>query len=165
MIGLTLERLNQVLSYDPETGLFRNKEWRGGTARANEVCGCVSDAGYLRARIDGKYYLLHRLAWFLVHGSMPDQEIDHINGVRTDNRIENLRRATRQQNAYNTKPRSNSASPHKGVTFAAHANLWRARLHVNKRELHLGYFQTAAEAHEAYKRAASEFHGAFSRTE
>ena len=91
---LTQARLKKLLSYNTDTGEFRWRVTRRGAARAGSVAGCVRHDGYVRIAIDGKRYLAHRLAWLYVHGELVP-ELDHANGVRSDNRLDNLRPATR----------------------------------------------------------------------
>lgn len=97
---LTAERLRELLTYDPETGEFRWRYTRGCRARG-QIAGTVTCLGYLTIAIDGRKYKAHRLAWLHVHGEWPYPEIDHINRIKLDNRLVNLRRATRAENNAN----------------------------------------------------------------
>jgi len=113
--------------------------------------------------IDGKIYLAHRLAWLYVHGVMPKKNIDHINGVKTDNRIENLRDVAQSVNLQNLqRARKNRKSSR--LLGVSHSNRgtclarpYRARIVVDGRELSLGTFATEQEAHQAYL-AAKRIH-------
>lgn len=162
--ALTAERLREVLNYDPETGIFtwrkmNRRHWLLGT-----VAGARHSGGYVRIYVNGREHYGHRLAWLYIHGEWPPEQIDHINGIRTDNRIENLRPATVSQNHVNTKLRDDNTSGLKGVSIHSTSKRWRARLHCNGVEKHLGFFNTKDEASEAYQRAAAEHYGDFPAT-
>lgn len=103
---LDLGALRSCLSYDPETGLFIRKKTGTPNPRAPQggIAGCVMANGYRVIKIGKIPYLAGRLAWFFVHGKWPKDEIDHINRCRDDNRLSNLRTATRQQNTWNSGP-------------------------------------------------------------
>lgn len=110
--------------------------------------------GYRRTTIDGVAVLEHRLAWLYVHGRWPSQQIDHINGNRTDNRIANLREVSQSVNMRNLQgPKKNSQSGVLGVIRHSDT-LWRVRVTINRKAKHIGYFQTREAAAEAYAMAA-----------
>ncbi len=159
---ITLEYLKSIVDYDPETGIFR---WR--VKRSNVPAGTVVGKGgkawYKQAGIDGKLYLLHRLAWFYMHGVWPANDIDHINGDRHDNRIANLREATRAQNLLNKGKRANNTSGYKGVTWNKRRQKWVAQIARGGEHYGLGYFASAEEAYAAYVAAAARLHGEFAR--
>ena len=96
-MSLQLSRLKELLSYNPDTGNFTWLVSRG-KAKKNDIAGHLEHTGYISIRIHGKAYLAHRLAWFYVFGGFPDSDLDHVNGVRTDNSMNNLRIATKPQN-------------------------------------------------------------------
>ena len=107
--------------------------------------------------IDGNGYQAHRLAWSLHYQEMPSQDIDHINGIKTDNRICNLRLVTVRQNQYNQrKPRIDNKSGYLGVTV--YKDKWMASIKINSKTKHLGYFSTPQEANEAYINAKRKHH-------
>ncbi|MDQ0154944.1 HNH endonuclease [Robertmurraya andreesenii] len=112
-------------------------------------------------RKDGRYMKdrMHRL----VLNAPKGYDVDHINGNKLDNRKCNLRIATRSQNNYNKTTQSNSSSGFKGVSWSKQRNKWRARIHVNKKEIHLGFFEYAIDAALAYNEAAIKVHGEFAR--
>jgi hypothetical protein len=97
---ITAERLRKLLAYDPETGVFRWKVQRG-RVRAGSIGGTLIKSGCHMIAIDWRTYPAHRLAWLCVHGCWPVDQIDHVNGIRTDNRIANLREAIRNENNEN----------------------------------------------------------------
>jgi len=164
---VSLERLKQLLSYDSETGQFTWLQSRGGTARVGTMAGSIGPAnhGYLTIKVDSRKYLVHRLAWFYIYGVWP-HELDHINGNRVDNRIGNLRLATRAQNLANKfTDKSARTSIYKGVSRhkKAKSKPWVAQISVDNRNMHLGYYATAEAAHAAYVKAARQFFGEFVR--
>lgn len=114
--------------------------------------------GYFRIRVDQKLYYAHRLAWLYVYGKWPKEEIDHINSNRLDNRLINLREATRTENLRH-KPTPKGISELKGVTKARQK--WRAQCKVNGITHYLGVHATKEEAHEVYKVFALKHHGQF----
>jgi hypothetical protein len=161
-MALTHHRLLQVLDYDPETGDFVWKQQLSGRRKVGAKAGCLCGGDYWQIKIDGFYYLGHRLAWFYVFGVWPAR-LDHRDGVRINNRILNLREATVSQNAAN-KRRQKNISGFKGVQARAN-NRWRALIEVNGKCLTLGTFGTPQQASAAYFAAAQKFYGEFARLE
>lgn len=159
---ITKERLKEVLSYDPETGIFTSLISRGSIKPGDVINGCKSH-GYLVTRIDDVLYRLHRLAWLYMYGEWPKGDTDHLNMIRDDNRIINLREATRSENMRNSIGRSNNLSGVKGVSFDKARNKWQAHISVNKTHIALGRFDTKERAANAYKNAAKNLHGEFMR--
>lgn len=157
---VTAERLRELLDYDPATGIFtwRVTHW---PAVAGSAAGYIDGAGYHRITVDRVNYYAHHLAWFYVTGEWPDDEIDHRNCERDNNRFANLREATSSQNKWNTRIRRDNTSGFKGVNKAA--GRWRAQIQHAGRQRHLGYFGTATEAHAAYCAAALERDPEFAR--
>lgn len=158
---ITQERLKQVLRYNASTGVFT---WVSKpAARSNRVkvgteAGITNARGYRHIGIDQKKYLAHRLAWLYMTGECP-KYIDHINGVPGDDRWANLRSATMPQNGANSRLPKNNTSGLKGVSWAAKDKKWRAQIC----SAHIGYFDTAEDAHTAYMVAARERFGNFAR--
>lgn len=161
---ITYEEVSVALSYDRETGHFR---WRLPRYRvsAGQIAGCLTDDGYWVITFARKTLKAHRLAWLLDTGSWPTRHIDHINGVRSDNRIANLREATASENRLNAIRRSDSKTGVKGVTRPANCNRWQAKIGVNGQRIHLGYFKTIEEARAAYLSAVANHHGDFALEE
>ena len=158
---LTHARLMEILHYDPASGVFT---WRiniGGRLRVGKVAGWLDRKGYRRISINCKDYAGHRLAWFYVHGKWPHAEIDHINCIKEENRIENLREATNLQNTHNLKIYKNNKSGFKGVYFHKGHKKYTAQINCGNTKHFLGYFATAEAAHEAYCAAAAKEHGEF----
>lgn len=149
---LTLDRLRELLVYDPISGAFR---WiaRAGRCRAGDIAGCDDGQGYIVIRIDGKPYKAHRLAWVYMTGEWPEPTTDHINGERADNCWRNLREASQSQNQAN-KRAVMSSTGYKGVCWSKRKNRFLATVKKDGKQYRLGFFRTAEAAHEAYKRAA-----------
>lgn len=154
---LDLARLKAELKYDPTTGDFRRDGVIAGTSWAHR------NTRYRKISIDGQQYLAHRLAWFYMHGLWPAHEIDHINGNGSDNRIANLRQATRGENSTNSPAQKSNKIGLRGVHFHRGAKRYRAQICKNLKITHLGYFDTAEDAHAAYLTAAHKLHGEFVR--
>ena len=150
---LTQEELKSLVSYDQTTGLFSwlKKKPQG---RYNQHLGWITDKGYVEICIAQKRLKAHRWAWFYVYGELPKQ-IDHINGDKTDNRLCNLRVVTNKQNHENRGAQNNNTSGFKGVT--SFKNKWRAQITHNRKNHHIGLFDTPEKAHAAYKQKANEF--------
>lgn len=152
----------KLFSYDPETGRICRiaRMVRGQRIIPLPIPEptCHKSNGYWRVTIFGKSIYAHRLAWFFVHGEWPDV-IDHINGNGLDNRIANLRSVSAAENAQNKHiPKSNN--PHKmiGVNWHKAAGKYTAQIQTNRKQKHLGMFNTAEEAQAAYVKAKREMH-------
>jgi len=143
---LTQSRLKEVLSYDPETGKFVRKVSRSNSVKVGSVAGTLSPLGYTQIRVDGKRYLAHRLAWLYTHGYFPENQIDHLNGIRNDNRIKNLREVSNACNLQNTKIRSDNTSGFPGVYWHKQRRKWGAYIQIQGKPYHLGLYDTALGA-------------------
>ena len=155
---MTLEILKKDLNYNKKTGVFT---WR--TAPANRIivgqlAGTLRKDGYRVICVKSKYYLAHRLAWFWIHMEWPHGDIDHINRVRSDNRIANLRDVSRSINMQNIKNhQKNNISGFLGATTMPHKR-WHARIMVNGKQIFIGSFKSPLEAHNAYIKKKQEKH-------
>ena len=154
----TQVRLKQLLSYDPDSGVFH---WlvRKGRAVAGQVAGATNSHGYRQIRVDGVIYGAHRLAFIFMTGGLPPAQVDHIDGDKANNRWANLRPATPEQNMRNFDGRKDNRSGFKGVGFSA--GKWRARIKANGVRHNLGRFDTPEEAAAAYNAAAKRLHGEY----
>ena len=157
----SVERLNELLDYDPATGIFRWKVRRGGGAIAGSVAGYLHKRGYRHIRIDGVEYKAHRLAWKIMTRADPMDTIDHINNQPDDNRFSNLREATHSQQCRNTTSREMSSSKFLGVSWQKDREKWRVRIRGNGKLKHIGLFTCEIEAARAYDAAAAEHYGEF----
>jgi hypothetical protein len=161
MGNLTAEQLRLVVSYDPETGVFtqRNDAGRHARWKAGRPMGHVAATGYLTIRLVKRLHQAHRLAWLYVHGAWPSKDIDHRNGDRLDNRIDNLRDVSNETNRQNTKlARSDSSTQIQGVHFSASRGVYSANVRHRGRCYFLGYHETAEAARAAYVSAKSRLH-------
>lgn len=173
-----LATLRNLLNYAPETGKFLwlprgshcigtprgtrifNSLWAGKEAGSSDSSGHL----YIDVTVLGlRRAPLHRLAWAFVYQDMPEQ-IDHINGIPSDNRIVNLRAATPLENHYNAGLRKDNKSGVKGVRWSEKGQKWLARIRANSKEIHLGSFDSKLEAALAYDSAAVKLHKKFART-
>lgn len=131
--------------------LFNNFD-RSSRALQGHVVGSKHSGGYLRLSIDYKSHQAHRLVWIMHNGSIPDGLfIDHINGIRNDNRIENLRLVTRQENGFNDHKA-------KGYSWNKSENKWESYIKINYKKINLGKFDTESDARQAYLNAKEKFH-------
>lgn len=153
-------KLKQYLTYSPETGLFYWIAASSDKTKIGDVAGCLRPDGYVKIKVFGKAYLAHRLAWFFVHGVWPEEEIDHINRVRNDNRIENLRSILKRQQQQNMKLTTKNTSGFVGVSRVK-SGRWRAHITIMGKFISLGVFNTPEEASEAYVVAKTKNHELF----
>ena len=159
------EELRRMFALDAETGTLVRR-WRDDIAEkinkrvAGKKTGYVTKRGYVQVGIDAKLYYAHQIVWKMVHGE-DVTELDHINGDRSDNRLANLRPATRSQNLSNRGRKVGKTLP-KGVRQNPFGR-YLAQIQINRRTVHLGTFTTIDEAHAAYRTAATETFGQFAR--
>jgi hypothetical protein len=158
-------RLRELFSYDPETGIFTRLVSASSRARAGDVAGSVGADGYRQIEIDGRGYKAHRLAWYWMTSIWPRHQIDHINLSRADNRWKNLRMATCAENMWNTRAYASNTSGLKGVSWHNSTHKWRAQIKINGKNIYLGLSDTKEEAAALYAAAAEKLHGEFSRVE
>lgn len=179
---IPVQELRRMISYDPETGLlfwlrrsvdtFKAGRWRSAETNCaiwntrysgkQALCG-DNGHGHLRGRIHDSDYMAHRVAWAIHYGSWPNDQVDHINGVRSDNRIENLRLASNQDNSRNQLLRGGS-SRFKGVCYLPRRNRWLAYCSDDQgKRRSLRTHATEVAAARAYNEAALMFHGKFAR--
>lgn len=162
--------LRALLDYDPDTGVLtwkkRGEEWFSDAAHcsmwntkfAGRETGVTDNGnGYSFVRILGNKYYTHRLAFFFAHGFFP-AEVDHINGQRRDNRAQNLREVTRQENLQNCRRSARNSSGYTGVLWNSTNHNWNARITVGGRNLYLGAFASREDAYAARKAAEKEHH-------
>lgn len=151
--GLTISRLNEVISYDQDSGIFKWKIDRYRKSKAGDIAGSISSHGYVVICIDYKTHPAHRLAWAISFGSFPDHFIDHENRIKTDNRLNNLRCVTNKQNCENMPLRIDSNSRILGVTWHKGVEKWQAQIHHNQKAISLGYYKDIFSAACARKSA------------
>ena len=159
----TVAYLRKRIRYEPKTGkLFwldcddMSNRWKAqfaGKEAFTAVCG-----GYRIGSVDDAKFKAHRIAWAIHYGELPSGQIDHKNGVRSDNQIENLRLATQQENMRNRTINRNNTSGTCGVSWCKRQKKWKAQIKVGGRLIHLGYFQSIDDA-KAAREAASVRYG------
>lgn len=154
-VALTRDRLSELFHYDPDTGLFTRLRRTAQRVRAGEVAGSPDSRGCLRMAIDGKLYLLHRLAWLYVTGVWPTNEIDHMDGNPSNNAFANLRDVPHLLNAQNTRRPRNAANL---LGVSRSGSKYRADIRAEGKRLYLGTFATAEEAHVAFLNAKRTLH-------
>ncbi len=160
--------LQNILEYDPETGVFSWKIRRGYPSQWNDrysgnIAGQITENGYWVITIDYKSYRAHRLAWVYMYGELDQyMEIDHINGDRLDNCLSNLRLATKSKNMANSRGKSRSGLP-KGVE--RNKKRFSSRIMIDGNRINLGTYDTPEEAHIHYSNALRKYFGEFARVE
>lgn len=177
----TIERLKQLIDYDPANGVMtwrprseadfssKNPHYTGARLAhrwnsqfAGKSCGCDNGAGYLVTRIGGMSIKAHRIAFAIYHGRWPGEMVDHINGIKSDNRIENLREVTRSQNLQNQRVRKGT-SAYKGVTWDKGMSAWLVQIRLNKVNNRVGFYDDEVVAARAYDAAAIQLFGEYAR--
>lgn len=161
---ITVEYIQERLDYDLDKGKLywkptSNKSW--STKFAGKEAGCRFNGGYIKLSIDNEGYLAHRLLWVLAHGYWPDG-IDHINGIRSDNRIVNLREANQSQNMSNVARWAHNTSGVKNVRWHEATGKWLVRVKKRGYTHYFGYYEDLEEACEVAHKARIELHGAYS---
>lgn len=155
--GLNMNEISQSylkskLQYNHETGIF---VWLKNNKRA----GFTHSSGYRRIKLKNHPVTEHRLVWLYIYGYIPEQ-VDHINGNRSDNRLKNLRQATNQQNQQNKRtPSSNNKSGYLGVSLCKKSKKWKATISINNISITIGYYDCPQKAHDAYLTRKRQVHG------
>jgi len=158
-----IETIREAFSYDAETGILRWAERRNHRTRRGAAVGSRTPKGHLRVVIDGQPILVHRVIWAHVYGTWPENQIDHINGNPSDNRLSNLRPATNRQNQCNAKTRVDNTTGRVGVYWAANVGKWRPMIRLNGKNVCLGLYETFPEAVAVREQAEREHYGEYAR--
>lgn len=178
--NISAEFARQLLDYNPQTGILtwkartpamfkpspcrgmrkpRTAEWacnRWNACYAGKTAGTLNRKGYIVVLIKKIAYQSHRIIWLIVTGEWPEDDIDHRDGIKSNNRWENLRKATNAENKQNSEKYRSNKSGFLGVHL--HGNRWKAQIIVNYKMVHLGFFDTPEEASAAYKKGKQKFH-------
>lgn len=156
--AITQERLLELLNYDTETGAFAWKVSTSNRAPVGSRAGTDHGNGYRVITIDHCTHYAHHLAWLFVYGEYPNQEMDHIDGDRSNNRVSNLRYGTHAQNMQNLSLRNTNKSGMTGVSWLKNYGKWEAYITVNYKKINLGYYDDLQKAGAAYLSAKQEMH-------
>jgi hypothetical protein len=156
---VTVELVQEHFEYR-DGDLIRKINRQGRNANKGSVAGCIDPYGYRKIRFENHSYRVHRLVWFMHYGFFPIS-IDHIDGNRLNNKIENLREATSKQNNQNRKLSSRNTSGIKGVNWDNVCNKWVARIYNGTKNLNLGRFTDIKDAENAVMLKRIELHGEF----
>lgn len=155
--NLSREDLLEWLSYDSESGIFRWRKGGRGGRSAGQIAGSKMNVGYISIALKGDSYLAHRLAWLYFYGVWPPRFLDHVDGVRDNNAIANLRDCSRADNA-----RNRGTSKGWSMSRRLKKRKYRAEICYQGKRIHLGCFATSEEARAAYLDGTKKYFGEFS---
>lgn len=159
---ICVNKIKELFQYDPDTGHIY---WRtpGFGRPMDRPAGTVCSNGYIGILIEGKRIYAHRIAWAIFNGEWPSMQIDHINLIKTDNRIINLRNVSNSQNGKNLPIYKSNTSGASGVSWDKHNSKWRAVIKVNFRQINIGRFSKFEDAVTTRKAAEEKYFGEFAR--
>lgn len=153
---ITRNELKKILNYNRKTGIFKWNIKASKNIKVNDIAGTLTKDGYIHIKINRKIYKAHRLVWLYIYGEMPNEKIDHKNHIKNDNRFRNLRLVTHSENMKNLSKRKDNKSGYTGVYYRNKNKKWCASIRVDKKQLHIGYFDNRADAIKARKKAEKE---------
>jgi len=156
--SITKDQVLSLLSYDDATGHLIWLSNVGGRLRKGTRAGRVAATGYREVGLYGHLYLEHRIIWLIFNGSFPKDQIDHINRVKDDNRIENLRECNTSENHQNLTLVCTNTSGVVGVTWNKRYAKWQAQIGLHKKNIFLGLFDTIDDAAKARREAELKYH-------
>lgn len=165
---ISREEVEELIAYDPDTGVFVWKQNRTNGVKAGREAGRIAINGYRQISLYGRRYYAARLAWLLAHGEWPLEQIDHINCDQADDRLANLRLCSQNENMANCRRGKGNTTGFKGVSYVeSHRGAKKFKAYIKKdRKLHfLGWFPDAESAAAARAGAAAILHGPFARNE
>jgi hypothetical protein len=159
---MNIDALRLLFKYESDTGLIY---WiaKGKGMIKKKAAGTKLHSGYLGICIGSKRWQAHRIAWALHYGNWPKDQIDHINGIKTDNRIINLRNASNSQNGKNLGLSKANKTGVKGVSFEKYTDRWKASIRVNGKSISIGRFDTIKDATKARRDAENKYFGEWNR--
>ncbi len=152
----SFNKVNGRFKYNPDTGIITNRV-SSGKARKGEEAGTKNKCGYRTLYILNGRYLGHRVAWFIYYGYWPKYTIDHINGIRDDNRIVNLRDVEHKENQKNLSIQKSNTSGYTGVYWNKPTKNWRVKIEVDGKQIHIGYFKKIQQAIKARAEAEKKY--------
>lgn len=158
---ITQDYLKTILNYDKETGEWTWKIKKGTRALVGNKAGTLDNTGYIHIAIDRKVYQSHRLVWLYIYGKFPAEFLDHINNIKHDNSLKNLRECTRQQNGINRGNQSNNTTGFKGVCWKESLKKYTVRCTYQGKRVHLGCFTLLEDAAKAYEIFSRKHHKGF----
>jgi len=149
------ETAKEIFKYDPDTGILTWRVKHCRKVRVGDIAGSLNTKGYRQLKFKGKVYKVHRVIWLITYGKWPENQIDHINGIRDDNRIINLREANQSENGQNRKAKSNTgvSGVHLGKDGRYSAQLW-----INGKRVLTTTFKNFEDAVAAVKEAKRTYH-------
>lgn len=153
---LTPEKIRELFNYDAVTGILAWKIKPCSSVRIGDAVGSLGGRGYLTTTFRGKQYGVHRLVFVWVHGHFPKDQIDHINHVRNDNRISNLREVSQSENSKNASLSKRNTSGFLGVGWSKECRKWSANISVDGKLVHLGLFAHKQDAIDARQEARAK---------
>lgn len=153
-----LQEIAKAMAYNPATGELIWARDVSARVRAGMAAGTVCKGGYRVVGLNRRYVKAHRLAFFIINGREPVGVIDHINGDKLDNRIENLRECSHSENGQNSRKQKNNSSGYAGVHWHKRRQLWVASIRHQRKGIHLGYFAEKEDAYAAYLAEKARLH-------
>lgn len=155
--------IKDIISYNPDTGQFHLKVDRSPRSKKGDRCGWLTDRGYRMIEVNGKGYSEQRLAFLLMTGELPIKQMDHINGIKDDNRWYNLREASPSENSCNKPVRPDSGTGIKGVAYYKETNRYHVQITVNGKQQRFGCYEGLELAELVAREVRNKYHGDFAR--
>ncbi len=153
----TQPELKKIVKYNPKTGIFTWLISTNNRALIGSEAGCKDGCGYIKIMVNGKQEYAHRLAWLYVNGYFPENDIDHINRDKSDNKISNLRHVSHRCNTRNCKVAANSKTGVTGVTVSSRTPGWFSYIYIDYGKIYLGFFKNFKDAVEARWEAEKKY--------
>lgn len=153
---LTQSRLKEILDYDPTTGIFVWATEKRYGLKAGYPAGTQNEQGYIDIQIDKIKHKAHRLAWLYCYGEFPKKNIDHINKIRDDNAIQNLREANHSENGQNRSINKSNTSGFRNVSYVKNYKKWCCSLRLRGKVVYRSYFDSAEEASKTVEQKRKE---------
>lgn len=159
---ITQEEVKNLLEYCEGKLFWKTRGYGNAPIKAGSIAGSICSRGYIRIKLKNKNYLAHRLIFLIHHGYMPDF-VDHVDGDKSNNNIENLREANRATNGWNRKPYANNKTGIKNIKLSKNSKSWLVNINVNKQRIYCGSFDDLELADLVAQEARDLYHGRFAR--